>query len=631
MRMKTLLMGLLLGSLTMSASYDPVQYGSRYSVEIDIADRSDDRATVSVIPPVQYTDTVVYAMPKIVPGTYDISDFGQFVKSLKATDSRGNELEVERLDVNRWAIYPGKSLYKITYEVDDSQGDSKARIFLPGGTAIEPGGALINAFGYVGFVVGQEEVEFHLEVAHEPGLHGISALDFDSNTEKRHVYTAANYFELHDRPLIFTPTESASVFVAGAEITVGVFSPDGNLNADSLLQGVKPVFDAAATYLGGQLPTDQYVVLVWGVGMQQLMQESGMGALEHFTSTVVTMPDVSDRVFGSLTGGGERNPKLAFLRDVVAHEFFHIVTPLNIHSEHIHDYDFINPQMSAHLWFYEGLTEYNSVISQVRAGLISETEFLATVREKLLSADNFDEHLPMTLRSVHALDFFAGQYLDVYQKGAIIGMGLDLQLRGQSSGDMGLVDLMNQLMEAYGPDTFFVDDRFFGIIGEMTSEDTEEFLLRHVAGTEPLPLKELMGAAGYSYRESEKEYVLANPDWNTVYTSARGDHYFISRFNEEDDFMAGFGLQVNDQLVRWAGEKVKPGKLDEVLSEWRETACIGQPVTIEVIRTDESGNSEELELTSVTTFDVNETRHQLSPVDNPTEEQLALRKAWLNL
>jgi predicted metalloprotease with PDZ domain len=41
----------------------------------------------------------------------------------------------------------------------------------------------------------------------------------------------------------------------------------------------------------------------------------------------------------------------------VTHEFFHIVTPLSIHSKEIQDFDY-NDKMSEHLWMYEGVTEY---------------------------------------------------------------------------------------------------------------------------------------------------------------------------------------------------------------------------------------------------------------------------------
>ena len=42
------------------------------------------------------------------------------------------------------------------------------------------------------------------------------------------------------------------------------------------------------------------------------------------------------------------------ISDIAAHEFFHVVTPLHIHSEIIENFDFETPVPSEHVWLYEG-------------------------------------------------------------------------------------------------------------------------------------------------------------------------------------------------------------------------------------------------------------------------------------
>ena len=65
------------------------------------------------------------------------------------------------------------------------------------------------------------------------------------------------------------------------------------------------------------------------------------------------------------------------MTDIAAHEFFHIVTPLNIHSEIIEHFNFVTPVPSQHLWLYEGTTEWAAHAMQLRAGLKSPDEYLA--------------------------------------------------------------------------------------------------------------------------------------------------------------------------------------------------------------------------------------------------------------
>ena len=69
----------------------------------------------------------------------------------------------------------------------------------------------------------------------------------------------------------------------------------------------------------------------------------------------------------------------SFVVRVAAHEFFHIVTPLNIHSKEIGDFDFINPKMSKHLWMYEGVTEYFAGHVKVYGGMQTTQEYLGVI------------------------------------------------------------------------------------------------------------------------------------------------------------------------------------------------------------------------------------------------------------
>ena len=43
-----------------------------------------------------------YFIPKIVPGTYALYDFGKFVYDFKALDKNGKELKVKQEDKNTW-------------------------------------------------------------------------------------------------------------------------------------------------------------------------------------------------------------------------------------------------------------------------------------------------------------------------------------------------------------------------------------------------------------------------------------------------------------------------------------------------------------------------------------------------
>jgi predicted metalloprotease with PDZ domain len=83
--------------------------------------------------------------------------------------------------------------------------------------------------------------------------------------------------------------------------------------------------------------------------------DGGYGALEHSYSSLYFLPETA------------LEPNLhSMVNEVSSHEFLHILTPLNLHSEEIENFDFVNPKMSQHLWLYEGVTEYFAHLVQLQ-------------------------------------------------------------------------------------------------------------------------------------------------------------------------------------------------------------------------------------------------------------------------
>ncbi|WP_426479264.1 hypothetical protein ACP3T3_07375 [Chryseobacterium sp. CBSDS_008] len=148
------------------------------------------------------------------------------------------------------------------------------------------------------------------------------------------------------------------------------------------------------------------------------------------------------------------------LNRVASHEFFHIVTPLNIHSGEIQHYDFLNPVMSKHLWLYEGMTEYATIHMPIKQKMISLEDFEKSLEEKIKGMKEFDNKLSFTEISKNAMER-QDQYMNFYMKGALLGLCLGIRLRELSNGKMGTQDLMLQLMKKYGEGKYFNDDDLF--------------------------------------------------------------------------------------------------------------------------------------------------------------------------
>ncbi|MDX5422381.1 MAG: peptidase M61, partial [Hymenobacteraceae bacterium] len=463
-------------SLAAVAQPTPQAPAKAYQASIDLTKVQNDRVKVTVQAPEITQSDIIYNMPKIVPGTYSVSDFGKFVSDFKAFNKKGDTLAVEKLDVNRWRISNANQLSRVTYWVDDTFDTPKREdvIFEPGGTNIEEGkNFLLNPFGFIGYFDGMKQVPYQLNIKKPQGFYGSTPLIATASSDSVDTYQLPNYVELADSPLMYNRPDTTVLNLGETDVLVSVYSPSGRVTSKPIAANVKSILEAQREYLGGTLPVDKYAFLIY---VPERVGKSGsFGALEHSYSSVYYLPEMQEEQFSST------------IRDVAAHEFFHIVTPLSIHSEEIGNFDFINPKMSKHLWLYEGVTEYFATHMQIYEDLYDLDTFLQKIRDYILTSKTYyNDTLPFTEMSSGVLDKYEKEYANVYQKGALIGLVLDVRLRELSQGKYGLRDLMLDLSKTYGKNNAFKDNELFDKITELTYPEIRELFTRYVEGATPL-------------------------------------------------------------------------------------------------------------------------------------------------
>lgn len=461
----------------------------QYNLTVDLTKTNSDKITVTVMtPPVTEKETFFY-LPKVVPGTYSVANYGAYAENLKAYDKAGKALKVEKTDKNSWKITSANKLHKITYEVNDTWDtpEVKEDIFEPAGTNIEEGKLfVINSFGFFGYLKGKEMLPFEVSINKPQGFYGATALIPTSTDAQKDVFKTANYHELADSPMMYSIPDTAFISVGNAKVLVAVYSPNKKVNAQSIAKDISPVLAAQKDYLGGTLPIEKYAFIIYMSDRQDLTR---FGALEHSYSSFYFLPE-----------GMAGKELSSTMQHVAAHEFFHIITPLNIHSEEIGFFNYQDPKMSKHLWLYEGLTEYAAHHVLLKAGNISLQEYLRIQTDKINSSRNyFNDALSFTEMSQKVLDTYKDEYGNVYEKGALIGLCLDVKLRQLSGGKYGTQEMMRDLAKTYGKDKSFKDDELFDKITALTFPEIREFFKKHVEGTEPLPLAETFAAIGIEY------------------------------------------------------------------------------------------------------------------------------------
>lgn len=599
---------------------------SGYRYAVDLTKSNNDKISVELLVPEIKQEVIQFAFPAMVPGTYEVYDFGRFITNFKATGKNGATIKVEKLDVNTYQIMPASQLEKITYDVDDtwdktSLPNTKEKIiFEPGGTNFEENKNFsINTHSMFGYIKGLTARNFTLEFTKPKGFYPSTGLSDISVNETKDVIKVFDYHDLVDSPIMYTKPDTATILVANTKVLVSTYSPNKKITSRFIASTLKELLNAQKDYLGGQLPVDKYAFLFYFMDKPSMSGSSG--ALEHSYSSFYVLQE-----FDSLSLQQQ-------IRDVAAHEFFHIVTPLNIHSTEIGDFDFNNPKMSEHLWLYEGMTEYAAHHAQAKGRIIDLDQLLNTMMEKYEnSIERFNDTMSFTYMSKHVLDEkIHTQYGNVYEKGAVIGMCLDILLRHYSSGKYGTQDLMKDLATKYGKNKSFKDSDLFIDIEKFTYPEIGDFLRNHVEGTTPLPIKDVLNKIGLDF-EKEKisyDFTFGGADLNYNEDTKR---LFVEDISGMDDFGKALGYKKGDELFKLNGRELVIEQAKEIVSDYYKTVKEGDLVTIDVYRPKKRKGKYKLTTLTATARKVKVVRtNQLTLMPDVSEEQGATLKSWLGL
>ncbi|MEW6041675.1 MAG: peptidase, partial [Elusimicrobiota bacterium] len=379
---------------------------AQHKFYVNLNDRSDDLFKVTLIPGKLTDQNNIYQFAATAPGTYQIMNIGRYVRSFKAYDKNENEISTKQLSVNQWEISNPSEVKKIEYSIAETF-DTKMEsdpVYPMCGSSLEDDHALINGQTVFGYFHGMQKYPIEIKLDY-PSDWTIGTALVQNNDG---YYTAPDYDYIVDSPILLGNLTKASTKVEETTVDIFTYSKTGMITSDNILMICEDVLNAAGQFTKG-LPVDRYVFLFH-------FENFSAGAWEHNYSSIYVYKEdpLSEELAESL-------------RSTAAHEFFHVVTPLQIHSELVENFNYEKPVMSQHLWFYEGVTEWASDIMQMRDYLITLDDYLQQVKQKLSINDNFNKDLSLTELGINCINL-QDQYFNIYNKGAVVGTLLDLRL-----------------------------------------------------------------------------------------------------------------------------------------------------------------------------------------------------------
>jgi predicted metalloprotease with PDZ domain len=444
---------------------------------IDLHDRADDSFKVNAWVSGLTEANAIYQFAATAPGTYQVMDIGRFVRSFEAFDAAGRRIPVDRLSVNQWKLSDPARVRRLRYAVAETWDTPVDRheVYLMCGTSMERDHVLINPHAVIGYPTGMQTRPIRLRIAYPAEWKVGTALERD----RTGAYRAEDFDHLVDSPILLGRLTQARTRVTGVPVEIYTYSRTGKIRSAQLLNAMNGMLQAAGRFLG-KLPVDRYTFLYH-------FDQRPAGAWEHSLSSEYVLQESE---FTDSVG--------RYITDIAAHEFFHIVTPLNIHSEIIEHFNFVTPVPSQHLWLYEGTTEWAAHAMQLRAGLKSIDEYLARVLQKMqIDRTRFDSTWSLReLALTSYSDSGQKQYVNIYMRGALTAGLLDIRLLELSGGRRGLQDLILDLTRRFGKRRAFPEATFVDTLVAMTSQEIRDFFERYVWESERLPIAEFYGKLG---------------------------------------------------------------------------------------------------------------------------------------
>lgn len=577
--------GLLVSAVTFSTY-------AQHKFTLNLSDIADDQFKVTVIPDGLTNRNNIFQFAAIAPGTYQTMDIGRFVRAFAAFDANGDTLGSSQLSTNQWKLSEPEKTSRIEYAIAETWDNPVTEhvVYNMCGTSLEKDHAYINNHAVLGYFHGMQSHELWIKINHPVDWVAGTALSMNAEG----YYTAPSYDFAVDSPLMLGRLTKASTDVEGTLVDIFTYSKTDLIKSEDILTDLKDILFAASKFTEG-LPVDRYVFLYH-------FEDMDYGAWEHSYSSSYAMREAPFDEARTLQ-----------FRSIAAHEFYHVVTPLNIHSELIEKFNYEEPELSQHLWLYEGVTEWAAMALLLRDNIISLDEYLAETTQKLSTNDGFDPNLSLTELGINATHM-QDQYVNIYMKGAVTAAMLDLLLLKKSKGKSGLRELVNDLSKKYGPSKPFDEEGFFDELVAATYPDVGDFIEKHIQGAEKLPLKEYFGFIGINYQE------IAGYDSSKV--------------------SLGIGLTVEgmDIVVANANENFKEIKKGDILKSVDGVEISLMNAQIEFTKFQSRKPGENVKFTFLRDEELIEVEmilqpqrimHQFQVIEKPKKKQAKLRKKWL--
>ncbi|MBC7932402.1 MAG: M61 family metallopeptidase [Rubrivivax sp.] len=557
--------------------------------------------------------SVDLVMPVWTPGSYLVREFERHVQNFAPQEGGGRALQWRKANKNTWRVETGgarelRVRYSVyanelsvrTSEVNDRHAfwNNAALLVYPDGYLGAPSTLRVEPFK--GWKVAT----------------GLPAIEGEGN-----AFRAENFDVLYDSPFLVSNFRVIEFEVKGVAHRI-VVDGEGDYDAERMRRDVKKIVESEVEMMG-EIPYRDYTFIL-------LLGATGGGGLEHLNSTVLTA-----RRFGFSAESDWRE-----FYTLVAHEFFHLWNVKRIRPDALGPFDYTRENYTRLLWAAEGITSYYENLFVRRAGLMTDREYLSAVAgefqklqetpgrlERSAEESSFDawiKHYRPDENSVNST-------ISYYDKGAILGLLLDLEIRKRSSGAKSLDDVMRALYnDFFKKNRNYTSEDFQRAAETAAGASLEEFFRRFVRGREELDYNAALDAAGL--RLDTASAVDGRPAPEEAHlgaTFAKEGEQVVGRTVQPGELVvktvpAGTpayeqGINAGDQIVAVGGYRATLDFLKARIADKRP----GETITLTLFRADE------LRALQIKLGARANASYRIVPVRQPSDQQKRIYQSWL--
>lgn len=227
-----------------------------------------------------------------------------------------------------------------------------------------------------------------------------------------------------------TDDPESAVFLAGPSVHEKI-QQLGATNLSIITSGKWPFSDSDAIKLAGEIVEDYSRLTRFDLkstAVLMLLPYPGEAGPESWSAETR-----GNNVVLLLGRKASRKKVLARLAIVLSHELFHLWVPNSLKL--IGDYD----------WFFEGFTLYEALLTDLRLGLISFDDYLATIARVYDSYLSSADHARLSLIEASERRWTTSSSSLVYDQGMLVAFFYDLSLRNLTDCRASLDDVYSEL------------------------------------------------------------------------------------------------------------------------------------------------------------------------------------------